>query len=361
MLPSDKLQQLRGQGVVIPDPQTIQIGEDVPLERIVGPNTVIHPGTRLRGSNLSISAGCQLGAESPATVEDCALGTDVELKGGYFARSTFLAGASMGSGAHVRAGCLLEEQANGAHTVGLKQTVLLPFVTLGSLINFCDVLMAGGTSRRDHSEVGSSFIHFNFTPYGRHGDKATPSLIGDVPHGVMLRSPRIFLGGQAGLVGPLRIDFGTVLAAGYVYRRDHGPGSLVIGEPFKPATRSFSPLQYGWIKPRLVKNLTFIGNLTALWHWYEQVRLPLVATGDQQLQRVYRSAQNAIETHLTDRVKQLERLADAMHDSISELTRESGDIVTALIAQQRAFAADWPAMKQRLSDWRSADDGTSGP
>lgn len=75
--------------------------------------------------------------------------------------------------------------------MGLKQTILFPFVTLGSLINFCDVFMAGGTSRRDHSEVGSSYIHFNYTP---RGDKATPSLVGDVPRGVMLNKEPFFSG-----------------------------------------------------------------------------------------------------------------------------------------------------------------------
>ena len=58
---------------------------------------------------------------------------------------------------------------------------VLAFVTIGSLVNFCDLLMAGGSSRQDHSEVGSGYIHFNFTPWGARGDKATPSLIGDVP------------------------------------------------------------------------------------------------------------------------------------------------------------------------------------
>lgn len=53
--------------------------------------------------------------------------------------------------------------------------------------------MAGGTSRKDHSEVGSSYIHFNFTP---DGDKTTPSLIGDVPRGEMLNQTPIFLGRQ---------------------------------------------------------------------------------------------------------------------------------------------------------------------
>lgn len=44
----------------------------------------------------------------------------VELKGGYFNKSVFLEKASMGLGAQVREGCILEEEANGAHCVGLK-------------------------------------------------------------------------------------------------------------------------------------------------------------------------------------------------------------------------------------------------
>jgi bifunctional UDP-N-acetylglucosamine pyrophosphorylase/glucosamine-1-phosphate N-acetyltransferase len=92
-----------------------------------------------------------------------------------------------------------------------------PFATLGSLINFCDCLLAGGTSRKDHSEVGSSYIHFNFTATG---DKVTPSLFGDVPRGVMLNQPPIFLGGQGGSVGPIRVGFGNVVSAGTVLRKD---------------------------------------------------------------------------------------------------------------------------------------------
>jgi len=108
------------------------------------------------------------------------IGPGVELKGGYCRSSLFLDGAAVGSGAQVREGCILEEGARGGHCVGLKQTILFPFVTLGSLVNFCDCLMAGGTGKKDHSEVGSSYIHFNYTP---EQDKANPSLIGDVPQG----------------------------------------------------------------------------------------------------------------------------------------------------------------------------------
>ncbi len=169
------------------------------MDRISGNGVKIYPGCRIYGRETVIAGGAQIGRESPVTIENCQIGSDVELRGGYFNNSVFLEKACMGLGAHVREGCILEEQANCAHCVGLKQTILFPFVTLGSPVNFCDRLMAGGTSRKDHSEVGSSYIHFNFTP---DGDKITPSLICDVPRGVMLNQTPIFLG----RLGVLRLD-----------------------------------------------------------------------------------------------------------------------------------------------------------
>jgi len=103
--------------------------------------------------------GATLGFEGPATIVNCQIGPEVELKGGFFSRSVFLEKASLGSGAQIREGCILEEEAGGAHCVGLKQTIsFCRFVTMGSLINFCDCLMSGGTSRKNHSEVGE-FIY----------------------------------------------------------------------------------------------------------------------------------------------------------------------------------------------------------
>jgi hypothetical protein len=194
-------------GVLVPCPQSVEIDPAIQPEQIA-PGVVLHAGSRILGAATSIGPGCVLGAEAPATVENCQLERDVALKGGYFSSATFLAHSEMGSGSHVRAGTLLEEHSRTAHAVGLKQTIFLPFVTAGSLINFCDCLMAGGSGRNNHSEIGSSYIHFNFTP---RQDKATASLIGDVPRGVMLDQPPIFLGGQGGLVGPARIDYGPVI------------------------------------------------------------------------------------------------------------------------------------------------------
>jgi len=208
------------------------------------------------------------------TVDDCRLGPNVSLKGGYAAGAVFLEGASLGLGHHVREGTLLEEEANGAHNVGLKQTILFPFVTLGSLINFCDCLMSGGTSRSDHSEVGSSYVHFNFTP---RGDKATASLFGDVARGVTLREPRIFLGGQGGAVGPLTVGYGSVIAAGSVLRDDVADGQLAIAGAPAGKQVPLQPDSHRKLHSVVAKNVTYLANLRALQEWYRQARAPFFA------------------------------------------------------------------------------------
>jgi hypothetical protein len=278
-------------------------------ENKISPDAIIHPGCRIE--NASIGPGCEIGAEGPVVIENCQLGRNVKLKGGYFSGAVFLDGANMGSGAHVRAGTILEEQAGGAHTVGLKQTVLLPFVTLGSLINFCDILMAGGTSRKDHSEVGSSYIHFNFTP---NQDKATASLVGDVPRGVLLNQKPIFLGGQGGLVGPARIAYGSVIAAGGICRNDLLAESQ-LHIPAVPAEKTipFAPGRYGNIDRILKNNLIYIGNIKALKAWYENVRILFIR--DEYDQACFDGALVNLDTILNERFQRLGNFFQTLENS----------------------------------------------
>lgn len=265
-----KVQKLIGKGVKISKPHAVEIGDDVDLDRISGDGVVIHTGCRIRGKETLILPGVILGYEAPVTVENCQIGAEVELKGGYFKHSVFLNKAKAGLGSHVREATILEEESSIAHTVALKQTVLFPFVTLGSLINFCDCLMAGGTSRKNHSEVGSSYIHFNFTP---NQDKATASLIGDVPRGVMLNQRPIFLGGQGGLVGPRRLGYGITVAAGTILRKDElRSDRLIIGAAGKGSNLVFTPGIYRNTRTVVINNIVYIANLIALKQWYDQVR-----------------------------------------------------------------------------------------
>jgi UDP-N-acetylglucosamine/UDP-N-acetylgalactosamine diphosphorylase len=295
--------------VNIPNPISIDVGKEVNIDQISGKAVKIYPGCRIYGEKTVISSEVQLGQEAPATVDNCQLGPKVELKGGYFYKSVFLEKTSMGLGGHVREACLLEEQASGAHCVGLKHTILFPFVTLGSLINFCDCLMAGGTSRKDHSEVGSSYIHFNFTP---EGDKTTASLIGDVPRGVMLNNPPIFLGGQGGMVGPLRIGYGNVVAAESVLRKDVDMENKLIMSGSHPAfVVDRIPRAYPSLSRVVENNIRYIANLIALEQWYIHVRR--VFFEDQEFGRlVFEGALEKLRMAKEERIKRLKDMASKM-------------------------------------------------
>ncbi len=334
-------------GVVIHRPEAVEIAPEVRAER-VAPGVVLHAGCKLAGAATSIGPGCVLGAEAPMTLVNCQLGRHVALKGGYAEGATFLDGANTGSGAHIRPGSLLEEEANVAHTVGLKQTVLLPYVTLGSLINFCDLLMAGGTDRKNHSEVGSSYIHFNYTP---HQDKATPSLLGDVPRGVMLDQPPIFLGGQGGLVGPARIGFGCVVPAGIVWRGDAPEDGMLLQPEQTVMARATQPRQFkaGAFKSvaRIVKNnLHYLGNLRALEQWYRHARRPFLNRDAWALACV-EGALLRLRECIEERLKRLGELADRMPRSM-ELARLNGLAAAPWLAEQEKLQRQWPALEAAL-------------
>jgi bifunctional UDP-N-acetylglucosamine pyrophosphorylase / glucosamine-1-phosphate N-acetyltransferase len=315
------IQKLIDKGVRIAAPESVEIGDDVDLDRISGDNVVVHAGCRIFGNSTLILPGTCLGAEAPVTVVDCQIGPNVNLNGGFFQDAVMLDGVSAGSGAHVRGGTILEEESSIAHTVGLKQTILFPFVTLGSLINFCDCFMAGGTDRQNHSEVGSSYIHFNFTP---NQDKATASLIGDIPRGVMLKQAPIFLGGQGGLVGPCRLEYGTVIAAGTISRKDElRPGRLIFGGGGRSGNVPFAAGHYHGFKRILTNNILYLANLAALGQWYDQVRRLFVSNDFPQ--PLMEGLQEKLQMAVDERIVRLSELVHKLREQETEGVENSSE------------------------------------
>ena len=330
-----KIDQLIRKGVHIPNPQAVEIGDEVDINRIAAEGVAIFSGSRICGKETLICQEAQIGYEGPATVVDCYVGPRVALKGGFFQEAAFLEKTSCGLGAHVRGGTILEEQAGIAHTVGLKQTILFPFVTLGSLINFCDCLMAGGTDRKNHSEVGSSYIHFNFTP---NQDKATPSLMGDVPRGVMLNQSPIFLGGQGGLVGPCRLAYGTVVAAGTICRKDQLKEDYLVMEGGGRAARiPFKPGGYRNLKRILRNNFNYIGNLIALRQWYREIRRQFVGVAFPK--ELSDGLIVTLDKGIAERIRQLRIFKEKIVDQGAD---RSGTGQT--------FCSQWPQIRDLLDD-----------
>jgi bifunctional UDP-N-acetylglucosamine pyrophosphorylase / glucosamine-1-phosphate N-acetyltransferase len=335
-------------GVKIPCPEGVEIGDDINLERISGDNVVIHSGCKIMGASTLIMPGVNLGFEAPATVIDCQIGKSVELSGGFFSGSTFLDNSSMGSGAHIRPACLLEEGAKGAHTVGLKQTILFPYVTLGSLINFCDCLMAGGTSEKNHSEVGSSYIHFNFT---QNQDKATASLIGDVPRGVMIKERPIFLGGQGGIVGPVKVEYGTVVAAGTIVRKDiETPDTMLLGGHVIPKAIPFHANLYNNIERIIRLNFNYIANLIALRRWYLDIRT--IFTEGIMTRELHKGATEKINEAIIERLKQLGKVAEKIAESIEAQKAMFDNPSEKGITRKMEFGERWPEILEFFNGCR---------
>ncbi len=344
---TDIRQALMDRGVRIHAPESVDIAPSINPDQIAN-DVTIHAGCRLAGEDTWISEGTTLGAESPVTICNAQLGRNVSVAGGYVSGATLLDGVTVGDGAHFRPGTLLEEHASCGHTVGLKQTLLMPFVTAGSLINFCDCLMAGGTGPKNHSEIGSSYVHFNFTP---HQDKATASLIGDVPRGVMLNQKPIFLGGQGGLVGPAAIEYGTIIAAGTVCRRDVAkPDLLVFGQTgHRIKEHSYDTTVYGEVDRILFNNFRYIGNLHALREWISIVRMRFVRA-DPFREACYEGALGKLNAVIEERVGRLAQLATKLAASLDVAATRSADALQKPpFARQKRFVDAWSDMEPRLT------------
>ncbi len=156
---------LLSRDVEILSPESVTVGDDVNLDRIEA-GVEIGPATVITGADTMIGAGTRIAGA--ATIRNCMIGRNCALQAGEYLDSVLLDRCSTVGWARVRGHCAWEEGSQSAHNVDTKTTVLGYKTTLGSLINFCNVLMLGGTSPRLEvgAEVGSGTINFNFLPYG---------------------------------------------------------------------------------------------------------------------------------------------------------------------------------------------------
>jgi UDP-N-acetylglucosamine/UDP-N-acetylgalactosamine diphosphorylase len=358
-LPADRANQRRlirlsESGVRFPcGTSNIFVDEAVDLRRIEA-GTALYPGCRIHGPKTLIRSGSKVGLQGVCILKDMVLDREVSLGSGSFEKSVLLKGVKLGSSIRVRENCLLEEGCELSFSVDVKETFLLSHVVLGSEINFCDLFMAGGTGRKDHSEVGSGVIHFNFTPFGKSGDKTTASLIGDVVNGVFYRSKRIFIGGHSSLVGPLKIGYGAVVAAGSRVTSDVKENTLCFGEGLKGGeVMDFDFLRYNSIRRKVKHNVEYIAQLAALWHWYDHARRLAENT-------VVGTALARIEEGIKTRIDRLDTLQSYMKESIA---RNRAMNENALVSQQETFLRTWPGFKEKLLGFkdvqgdRSARDG----
>jgi UDP-N-acetylglucosamine/UDP-N-acetylgalactosamine diphosphorylase len=320
-----RLAYLAERGVEIWGPERVYVAPDVPLKNIEAGATLFN--ATLRGPDLRVGRGSRIGASGHAEITNCQIGRGVELGAGCYEGATLLDGAKVRGFAELRPGTLLEEQAEAAHSTAFKNTILTATVVTGSLINYCDIFMSGGFSRDDHSEVGSGVIHFNFDP---RGDKYG-SLIGDV-RGVLLRSAPIFIGGQCGLVAPLHVDFGAVVAAGSMVRRDVPADCVHFEAAGNARVEKFDREVYAGVERKFLTTARLIGNLRALDAWYERVRMPFADDFEKAL---YQAARGQAQSHIAERVKRLGKIVAKLERSLAKSSQGNDAKLLAYHAEHR--------------------------
>ena len=293
-----RVEALRRRGVDVWGPERVYISSDVNLDAIE-PGSVIRQAT-LSGKGLTVGAGAVIGTSGHAEVCDCQIGPEAELGSGLYMGATFLHRVKVRGFAEIRPGTLLEEDVDVAHSVALKNTTFTACCVAGSLINFCDLFLTGGTSRKDHTAIGSGAIHYNFDP---RGDK-WGSLLGSI-RGVLLRSDPVFIGGTCGLVGPLEVGLGAVTAAGSTVRKDVPANALVSEIGRSVRITGFDRTRYGSLRRSFRVTAKLVATLRGLEAWYESVRLPFAPPQEQHL---YESAQRQVSIQAQERVNRLGKI-----------------------------------------------------
>jgi UDP-N-acetylglucosamine/UDP-N-acetylgalactosamine diphosphorylase len=307
-----RLSWLAQNGVRVWGPERVYVSEDVRLDRISAGAVLMN--ATITGATTFIGTRAHIGTSGLARVHEAQIGPSVVIGAGSYENCVLLHGAKVRGFAEVRGGTVLEEEAEAGHNVGLKNSTFTCGVVAGSLINFCDVLLTGGGSRNDHSEVGSGAVHFNFDP---RGDKFG-SLMGDAT-GCLLKSRRIFVGGNSGVVAPVHLDFGVLVAAGSVVRKDVAENQLAAGDA--PGQNGDYDLdRYFDLSRKFYTTAKLVGNLHALRAWYQKLRLPHSDSGDKLL---YLAADGELDRHLQHRVKELAKIILKLEKSLSKPCKNS--------------------------------------
>jgi bifunctional UDP-N-acetylglucosamine pyrophosphorylase/glucosamine-1-phosphate N-acetyltransferase len=198
-------ERLMRAGVTLIDPDTVYVDATV----TVGPDTVIHPQTFLRG-RTHIGAGCEIG---PSTqIEDSEVGDGCRVSWSMVEGATLAAEVQVGPFAHLRPGARLARGVQIGNYAEVKNSMLHENVEQHHFSYIGDAELGRGTN------VGAGTITCNFDGVNKHHTQ-----VGE----------RVFLGSDTLLVAPVEVGDGSATGSGAVVTRSVPPGKLAVGVPAK--------------------------------------------------------------------------------------------------------------------------------
>lgn len=204
-----RLDALMRAGVTVVDPATTLVEHEV----TVGEDTVLEPGTLLRGRTV-VGRDCHLGPFTEIT--DSILGDGVTVTHSWISGARIGDGSDCGPFAKLRPGT---EVGAGVH-VGSFAELVRTRVGTGSKVPHVSYL--GDTTVGERVNVAAGTITANWD-----GVNKNPTRIED----------DVFIGVDTMLVAPLRVGRGAKTGAGSVVTRDVAEGTTVVGIPARRIRR----------------------------------------------------------------------------------------------------------------------------
>jgi bifunctional UDP-N-acetylglucosamine pyrophosphorylase/glucosamine-1-phosphate N-acetyltransferase len=114
----------------------------------------------------------------------------------------------------------------------------------------------------------------------------------------------------------VRIGFGTVIAAGTIYRKDFPKGNgLLFSRASIKKQQPHYPLLYPGIKRIIKNNINYIANIIALRRWYIDVRSLFFGSTTTEMV-LFPGALEKLEMVIDERVQRLGQVAEKMPQSI---------------------------------------------
>ena len=107
---------------------------------------------------------------------------------------------------------------------------------------------------------------------------------------------RLFIGGNNTLLGPIKADFGVMTAAGARINGTLAPG-LNFGHSLPKGKIDYEPRIFSGAVGIVTKQVDVLAELTALFHWYQQVRIGCISQTTEQ-KFVYESGLNLSLIHI---------------------------------------------------------------
>jgi bifunctional UDP-N-acetylglucosamine pyrophosphorylase/glucosamine-1-phosphate N-acetyltransferase len=202
-------------GVTIVDPATTWV--DVTAE--IGPDTILEPGTILRGATR-VAGEALIGPDT--LLVDCEVGAGAQVIRTHGTAARIGAGAQVGPFTFLRPGTILGPRSKAGAYVEMKNAE----VGAGSKVPHLSYV--GDATIGEGSNIGAATVFVNYDGVAKHA-----TVVGD----------HVRIGSDTMLVAPVTIGDGAYTAAGSVITEDVPPGALALG---RARQRTIA----GWVRSR---------------------------------------------------------------------------------------------------------------